>query len=79
METEATMGQLTELKPTKTRQPAMIRPPGGGLVEKALVVGGGVTVITMFASTLPIAAGAAIVAMGAYFWDEVKTFRTKDT
>jgi hypothetical protein len=33
----------------------------------------------MFGSTLPLAAGAAIVAMGAYFWDEVKTFRTKDT
>ena len=73
------MGQITELKPTKTRQPAMVRPPGGGLVEKALVVGGGVTVVTMFASTMPVAAGAAIIAMGAYFFDEVTKFRTKDT
>ena len=73
------MGQLTDLKPTKVKQPPLVKPPGGGLVEKALVVGGGVTVVVMFGSTLPLAAGAAIVAMGAYFWDEVKTFRTKDT
>ncbi len=72
------MGALTDLKPTKTTQPPMVKPPGGGLVERALVVGGGVTVVVMFGSTLPLAAGAAIVAMGAYFWDEVKTFRTKD-
>ncbi len=73
------MGALTDLKPAKTTQPPMVKPPSGGLVEKALVVGGGVTVVVMFGSTLPLAAGAAIVAMGAYFWDEVKTFRTRDT
>jgi hypothetical protein len=78
METN-TMGTLTDLKPTKVKQPPLVKPPGGGLVEKALVVGGGVSVIVVFGATMPLATGAAIVAMGVYFWDEVKTFRTKDT
>lgn len=72
------MGPLTELKPTKNRQPAMIKAASGGLVEKAVVVGGGVAIAYTFAATLPVASLAAVVAIGAYLWDEVKTFRTKD-
>ncbi|XGB43219.1 MAG: hypothetical protein LVS60_05435 [Nodosilinea sp. LVE1205-7] len=72
------MAQLTELKPTRTRQPAMIKAGSGGLAEKAVVVGGGVAIAYTFAATLPLASIAAVVAIGAYLWDEAANFRTKD-
>ena len=73
------MGQLTELTPTRTRQPAMVKPNSGGMVEKVAVVGTGIAIMTTFASTLPIAAGAAAIAVTAYFWDEIAKARNKDT
>ena len=72
------MANLTELKPNRKSEP-MIRPSGGGIVEKAVVVGGGLAVVYTFAATLPIAAGAALVGIAAYCWDEVKKFQSRET
>ena len=73
------MGQLTELKPTKTRQPAMVKPNSGGLIEKAAVVGTGIAVMATFGATLPLASAAAAVMVTVYFWDEIGKARNKDT
>jgi len=71
------MATLTELKPNRKSEP-MIRPSGGGIVEKAVVVGGGLAVVYTFAATLPIASAAAIVAIAAYCWDEVGKFKSRE-
>ena len=73
------MGQLTELKPTRARQPAMVKPNSGGIVEKVAVVGTGIAVMTTFGATLPLASIAAAVMVTAYFWDEIGKARNKDT
>ncbi|MFM7326424.1 MAG: hypothetical protein ACKO4L_16160, partial [Nodosilinea sp.] len=72
------MANLTELKPNRKSEP-MIRPSGGGIVEKAVVVGGGLAVVYTFAATLPIASAAALVGIAAYCWDEVKKFQSRET
>jgi hypothetical protein len=69
---------LTELTPKRKSEP-MIRPSGGGIVEKAVVVGGGLAVVYTFAATLPIASVAALVGIAAYCWDEVGKFRSRET
>ena len=48
------MGQITELKPTRTRQPAMVKPNSGGMVEKVAVVGTGIAVMATFGATYPL-------------------------
>ncbi len=72
------MATLTELKPNRKSEP-MIRPSGGGILEKAAVVGGGLVVVYTFAATLPIASAAALVGIAAYCWDEVKKFQSRET
>ena len=69
---------LTELTPKRKSEP-MIRPSSGGIVEKAVVVGGGLAVVYTFAATLPIASVAALVGIAAYCWDEVGKFRSRET
>lgn len=71
------MANLTELKPNRKSEP-MIRPSGGGIVEKAVVVGGGLAVVYTFAATLPIASAAALVGIAAYCWDEIKKFQSRE-
>ncbi len=69
---------LTELTPKRKSEP-MIRPSSGGIVEKAVVVGGGLAVVYTFAATLPIASVAALVGIAAYCWDEVGKYRSRET
>jgi hypothetical protein len=69
---------LTELTPKRKSEP-MIRPSSGGIVEKAVVVGGGLAVVYTFAATLPIASVAALVGIAAYCWDEVGKFKSRET
>ena len=68
---------LTTISPKK-KQPALIKPASGGLLERAIVVGGGIVVLYTTAATLPIASVAAVVGMGVYFIDEIKKFRPKE-
>lgn len=72
------MNQLTQLQPTKKKRVPLIKPQSSGMIEKALVVGGGVAVIYTFSATLPIASLAAVIAIGSYFLDEIRKFQPRE-
>ncbi|MFM7447328.1 MAG: hypothetical protein ACKO24_01865, partial [Leptolyngbyaceae cyanobacterium] len=69
--------ELTQLQPRQKKAP-LLKARSGGWFEKILVIGGGACIVYSAAATAPIAAGAAILAMAAYLWEEAKGFQSRE-
>lgn len=66
-----------ELQP-KRKKETLIKPQSSGIVERCLVVGGGLTIAYTCAATLPIASAAAIGFIALHFWKEIQNFQTPE-
>lgn len=60
----------------KRKRETLIKPQSSGIVERAVVVGSGLAIAHTFYLTIPIAAIAALGALGLYFFREVETFQS---
>jgi len=54
----------------------IIKPTSSGKMQSLLVVGGGLATMYTFWATMPIAAIAALIAMGLHFKQEIDTFQS---
>lgn len=64
------------LSQPKHKKEALIKPQSSGLIERVVVVGGGLWAVYSFAATIPLVSVAAVGMLACHFWKEISNFQT---
>lgn len=64
------------LSQPKHKREALIKPQSSGLIERVVVVGGGLWAVYSFAATIPLVSVAAVGMLACHFWKEISNFQT---